>query len=83
MSKTQDSMVAVGLEVGPGAFLQTFGVGHLYQGRVGTGLAFMFSYWTLQAINTWLIGFGGLGFITGFLTWLAYMVVAPTDVLKS
>ena len=83
MADTQNSMVAVGLEVGPGAFLQTFGVGHLYQGRIKAGLGFMLSYWVLQAINAWLIGFWGLGLVTGFLTWLAYMVVAPTDVLKS
>lgn len=83
MSKTENSMVAVGLEVGPGALLQTFGVGHLYQGRVKAGLLFMFSYWMLQSVNAWLVSFGGLGLITGFLTWLAYMVIAPTDVLKS
>jgi TM2 domain-containing membrane protein YozV len=83
MARRNNSMVAAALEVGPGALLQTFGIGHLYQGRVKAGLAFMFSYWILQTINGLLIGFGGLGVITGVLTWLAYMVIAPTDVLKS
>ncbi|MCB9668256.1 MAG: hypothetical protein H6736_12370 [Alphaproteobacteria bacterium] len=82
MSKRENSMVAVGLEVGPGVIFQTFGVGHLYQGRVAAGLGFMLSYWALQAVNGFLVSFGGLGFVTGFLTWLAYMVVAPTDVLR-
>jgi hypothetical protein len=83
MSKTQNSMVAVGLEVGPGTLLQTFGVGHLYQGRVQAGIAIMFSYWVLQAINGYLIAFGGLGLVTGFLTWLAFTIGSSTDVLKS
>ena len=76
------SMVAVGLEVGPGVFLQTFGVGHMYKGRFGTGLAIMFSYWVLQAINAMLIPFF-IGWITGPLTFLAYLIACPTNVLES
>lgn len=83
MADTQNSMVAAGLEVAPGTFLGTFGIGHIYQGRVKAGLGFMVSYWVLQAINLWLVPLWGLGIVTGFLTWLAYVVVAPTDVLKS
>ncbi|MEZ4322412.1 MAG: hypothetical protein R3F61_33405 [Myxococcota bacterium] len=83
MSKTQNSMVAVGLEVGPGAVFQTFGLGHFYQGRIKAGLGFMLGYWGLQMVNAWLIPMWGLGFVTGFLTWLAFMVVAPTDVIES
>jgi hypothetical protein len=77
------SMVAVGLEVGPGVFLQTWGVGHMYSGRFGTGLAIMFSYWVLQAINVMLMGFFGLGFITYALTFLGFLAFCPTNVLSS
>lgn len=82
MSKTENSMIAVGLEVAPGTLLGTFGVGHMYQGRMKAGLLFMVSYWCLQAINVMFVPFG-FGVITGFLTWLAYVVVASTDVLKT
>ena len=78
----QESMVAVGLEVGPGLLLQTFGIGHLYAGKVGTGIAIMFAYWCLQAINVFLTAFF-IGFITGPLTWLAFMILSPTNVLSS
>jgi TM2 domain-containing membrane protein YozV len=78
----QQSMVAVGLEVVPGAVFQTFGVGHLYAGRVSTGLAIMISYWILQAVNAALIPFF-IGWITAPLTFLAYLVFCPTNVLES
>ena len=77
-----ESMVAAGLEVGPGLFLQTFGIGHLYAGRYGTGIAIMFSYWVLQTINMMLTPFL-IGWITGPLTLLAYLVACPTNVLDS
>ena len=78
----QESMVAVGLEVGPGLFFQTFGIGHLYAGKTSTGIALMFGYWVLQAINLFLTTFF-IGFITGPLTWLAFMILAPTNVISS
>jgi TM2 domain-containing membrane protein YozV len=78
----QQSMVAVGLEAGPGLVLQTFGIGHLYSGKVGTGLAVMISYWVLQAINVALMPFF-IGWITAPLTFLAYMVMSPTTLLSS
>jgi TM2 domain-containing membrane protein YozV len=78
----QESMLAVGLEVGPGLLLQTFGIGHLYAGKVGTGLAIMFGYWFLQAVNVLLTSIL-IGFVTGPLTWLAFMVLSPTNVLSS
>lgn len=79
MSRNQ-TMLAVGLEVGPGLFLQTFGVGHLYAGRTSTGLALMFGYWVLQAINA-LLTTVWIGFLTAPLTWLAFMILAPTNLL--
>jgi hypothetical protein len=42
----------------------------------------MFSYWVLQAINL-LLASVWIGLITGPLTWLAFMVFAPTNVLDS
>ena len=80
MTKNQ-TMLAVGLEVAPGTLFQTFGVGHLYAGRYGTGIAIMFGYWTLQAINAMLLPFL-IGWITAPLTWLAFVVFAPTNLLK-
>lgn len=77
-----ESMVAVGLEVGPGVFLQTFGIGHMYSGRVGAGVAIMFTYWVLQAINAMLMPFM-IGFVTAPLTFLAFLVACPTNVLES
>lgn len=65
------------LEVLPGWF-QIFGVGHIYQGRLAMGLGIMFSYWLLQAINlalSWVL----VGFLTGPLTWLFYMIAAPMN----
>ncbi|MBX2796195.1 MAG: hypothetical protein KTR31_00960 [Myxococcales bacterium] len=75
------TMIAVGLEAVPGTFFQTFGLGHLYKGRVGTGLGIMASYWILQAINVALMPFL-IGWITAPLTWLAYVVAAPTNLLS-
>lgn len=83
MSKSGNSMVAVGLEVGPGALFQVFGLGHLYQGRVAAGLAIMFGYWALLAVNLWLVGFWGLGLVTGFVTWIAFLFLSATDVIES
>lgn len=77
-----ESMVAVGLEVGPGMLLQTFGIGHMYAGRVGTGLAIMLAYWALQAVNVALM-YVMVGFVTFPLTLLAFLVACPTNVLES
>lgn len=78
----QQSMVAVGLEAGPG-LLGIFGVGHMYSGRVGTGLMIMISYWVLQAVNFFVLMPLLVGWITAPLTLLAYMVMAPSNVLSS
>lgn len=73
-------MTAVALEAVPGTLLWTFGIGHLYAGRVGTGLGIMFGYWALQALNVALMPFV-IGCFTAPLTWLAFAVFAPTNVL--
>lgn len=76
--KREIKWVPVLLELIPGWF-QLFGLGHLSQGRVGMGLFIMFSYWGIQVVNSFLTLFFGLGFVTGFLTWLFYMVSAPMN----
>jgi TM2 domain-containing membrane protein YozV len=72
----KSSGTAVMLEVLPGFFLQTFGIGHLYAGNVGVGLLFMFGYWFVQFINI-LLCFLIIGFITGPLCFILAMVISP------
>jgi hypothetical protein len=68
--------VAAILEVLPGLFFQTFGIGHMYAGNVGLGLFFMFGYWFLAFIN-FLLCFVFIGFITFPLCWLIAMILSP------
>jgi TM2 domain-containing membrane protein YozV len=72
----KSSGTAVLLEVLPGFFLQTFGIGHMYAGNVGTGLLFMFGYWFIQFINL-LLCMLIIGFITLPLTFILAMVISP------
>jgi len=81
MTKNENA-IAIGLEVGPGLLLQTFGIGHIYAGRVGTGIAIMIAYWVLLAINALLTTIW-IGFITGPLTLLAFLIFAPTNVIDT
>lgn len=67
--------VAALLEVLPGLFLQTFGIGHIYAGNVGTGLIIMFGYWALTVVNV-LLCFVFIGFITWPLCWIAAMILS-------
>ena len=72
----KSSGTAVLLEVLPGFFFQTFGIGHIYAGNVGTGLLFMFGYWFVQFINL-LLCFLLIGFITLPLCFILAMVLSP------
>lgn len=74
--------LAVALELVPGGVFQTFGIGHMVAGRFGTGLAIMISYWILQAVNAALCTLF-IGFITGPLTWLVYMIACPASAWSS
>ena len=67
---------AVLLEVLPGFFFQTFGIGHMYAGNVGTGLLLMFGYWFIQFINL-LLCLLIIGFFTLPLTFILAMVISP------
>lgn len=78
----QQSMLAIGLEAAPGTLLGTFGIGHLYAGRIGTGIVLMISYWVVQAINVLLMPFL-VGWLTFALTWLGYLVFSTTDLVDS
>ena len=69
-------VAAVLLEVLPGLFLQTFGIGHMYAGNVGVGLLLMFGYWFVQFINI-LLCFVLIGFITLPLCFILAMVISP------
>ena len=69
-------VAAVLLEVLPGLFLQTFGIGHMYAGNVGVGLLFMFGYWFVQFINI-LLCFVLIGFITLPLCYILALVISP------
>jgi len=68
-----DNGIAALLEIFPGIFLQTFGVGHIYAGNVGRGLIVMFGYWILSGIN-FLLTFVLVGWVTWPLTWLAFAI---------
>lgn len=72
----KSSAVAVLLEVLPGLFFQTFGIGHLYAGNTGTGLAFMLGYWAVTALNVGLM-FCFIGFVTWPLCWLICLILSP------
>ncbi|MFT4247816.1 MAG: hypothetical protein QM581_07230 [Pseudomonas sp.] len=63
------------LEILPGLLFQTFGIGHIYAGNVGTGLIFMFGYWLLLAANV-LLMFVLIGFATAPLCWIAAMIIS-------
>lgn len=71
----KDSSTAVLLELLPGFFFQTFGIGHIYAGNVGIGLLFMFGYWALLVVNI-LLMFVIIGFITAPLCWILAMVLS-------
>ncbi|MEM6822882.1 MAG: hypothetical protein AAF558_13195 [Verrucomicrobiota bacterium] len=65
--------IAMLLEVLPGIFFQTFGIGNIYAGNVGLGLILMFSYWVLAAVNFVLL-FVLIGFVSWPLTFVFYLI---------
>lgn len=68
-----DNGIAALLEILPGTFLQTFGIGHIYAGNVVRGLIVMFGYWLLFGIN-FLLTFVLIGWVTLPLTWLPFAI---------
>jgi TM2 domain-containing membrane protein YozV len=67
--------MAVVLELVPGLF-GVFGIGNMYAGRIGTGIALMVSYWVLFWVNV-VLAFFLIGVATLVLTWIVFMVVGP------
>lgn len=70
----KDPGVALILELVPGLFLQTFGIGNLYAGNLAWGLALMLGYWFASLVNL-LLCFVLIGFVTWPMTWLAFALV--------
>jgi len=71
----KDPGVALILELVPGAFLQTFGIGNLYAGNIAWGLALMIGYWIAATVNA-LLCVVLIGWITWPLTWCAFAAVS-------
>ncbi len=71
----KDPGIALILELVPGMFLQTFGIGNLYAGNIGWGLALMIGYWIAATVN-FLLCFVLIGLVTWPLTWCAFAAVA-------
>lgn len=74
-SPPRSAGTAVLLEILPGFFFQTFGIGHIYAGNVAVGLLFMFGYWFVAFVN-FLLLFVLVGFITWPLCFLATVVIS-------
>lgn len=68
--------VAAVVEILCGLFLQTFGVGHIYAGRILRGVFLMFTYWIVQAINA-VLCFVLVGFVGFAIVWLAFVIFSP------
>ncbi len=66
--------VAIILEVLPGIFLQTFGIGNLYAGNIVTGLVLMLTYWATLVVNIVLTVFL-IGLVTWPLTFLTFLII--------
>ena len=67
--------VAVLLELLPGFFFQTFGIGHMYAGNVGVGLLLMFGYWAVMFVNL-LLCLVLIGLFTLPACWIATLVIS-------
>ena len=73
---TKSSAIAVLLELLPGFFFQTFGIGNIYAGNVGLGIGFLFGYWFVLFINILMCSVF-IGLITLPLCWIAMMILSP------
>jgi TM2 domain-containing membrane protein YozV len=58
-----------------GGIFQTFGIGHIYAGNPGVGIAIMFGYWIIQGINIALMAIF-IGFLTWPVCWLLAVVLS-------
>ncbi|MBL7253051.1 hypothetical protein [Paractinoplanes lichenicola] len=76
----RSSGTAVALEIVLGIF-GIFGVGNLYAGRIGTGIALMVSFWVLFWIN-FMLTFIVIGWFTYPVTWIVFLVVGPISAAR-
>jgi TM2 domain-containing membrane protein YozV len=76
----KSSGAAVALELVPGIF-GIFGIGNIYAGRVGAGIALMVGFWALFWVNVLLV-FLIIGWITAPLTWIAFMIVGAVSAAR-
>ena len=74
--------IAILLEILPGIFLQTFGIGNLYSGNIVTGLVLMFTYWASLIVNFILVFFL-IGLATLPITFMIYLVFAIITAKRS
>ena len=81
VAQRKDPSVAAILEALPGFFLHIFGIGHMYNGNVGKGLALMFGYWGIQFINL-LLCLVLIGYLTGFVTWVLFIALSASSASK-
>lgn len=72
---------AVALELVPGLF-GIFGIGSLYAGKTVQGILIMVSFWVLFWINVLLV-FLVIGWVTGPLTWIAYLVLGVVTATRA
>jgi len=75
MANAKNPGLAVAFELIGGSVFQTFGIGHIYAGNVGIGLAWMFGYWAVTAVNIFLCALL-IGFISWPLCWVAAMIIS-------
>lgn len=80
--RLKSTRTAVLLEIIPGLFMQTFGIGNIYAGNVVTGLILMLTYWALFLLNLFLVLFI-VGLITLPLTFVAYLVISIISAQKA
>lgn len=73
LSPGADRGIAMMLELLPGLFLQTFGLGNIYAGNIFRGVFIMLSYWLLCGVN-FLLHFVLIGYVTWPLTMVAFAV---------
>ena len=78
----RSSSTAVLLEFLPGFFIHTFGIGHIYNGRVALGLLAMFGYWFALAVNI-LLCFILIGIVTLPLTWILMLIFSTLSAANS
>ena len=78
----KSSGVATLLEILPGTFMATFGIGNLYAGNIATGITLMLTYWVFFVINIFLLFFF-IGFLTLPATYVIYLVISIVNAQKA